>query len=184
MIVFLAGIFCPLLVETPKDNSNENRVVAESSNNAVGKNWSSSLARAQTESVDWWPMFHHDLTHTGYSTSTAPNTNQTLWSYTTGDCVLSSPAVAGGMVFVGSNDNKVYALSAATGTEVWNYTTGGSVGWSSPAVAGGVVYVGSYDYKVYALDAATGAQVWNYTTGSCVVSSPAVAGGVVYVGLR
>ena len=34
-----------------------------------------------------WPMFHHDLTHTGYSTSTAPNTNQTLWNYTNGSYV-------------------------------------------------------------------------------------------------
>ncbi|MGD0979447.1 MAG: thermopsin, partial [Candidatus Bathyarchaeia archaeon] len=36
MIIFLTGILCPLLVETPKDTSNENRVAAESSNKAVG----------------------------------------------------------------------------------------------------------------------------------------------------
>jgi len=28
--------------------------------------------------VDWWPMFRHDLNHMGYSTSTAPNTNNTI----------------------------------------------------------------------------------------------------------
>ncbi len=28
---------------------------------------------------DDWPMFRHDLGHTGYSTSTAPKTNRTLW---------------------------------------------------------------------------------------------------------
>ena len=49
-----------------------------------------------------WPMFRHDLQHTGYSTSPAPNTNQTLWNYTTGNFVASSPAVADGKVYVGS----------------------------------------------------------------------------------
>ena len=134
-----------------------------------------------TNPPDEWPMFRHDLNHTGYSTSAAPNTNQSAWSYTTGDIIFSSPAVAGGMVYVGSYDGKVYCLDASTGAFVWSYTTG-SVVSSSPAVAGGMVYVDSFDGKVYCLDAVTGAFVWSYTTGDNVDSSPAVAGGMVYVG--
>ena len=35
-------------------------------------------------SNDDWPMFHHDLTHTGYSTSTPIATSANLlWNYTT-----------------------------------------------------------------------------------------------------
>ena len=64
-------------------------------------------------------------------------TGAQIWNYTTGDVVDSSPAVAGGVVFVGSDDGNVYALNATTGAQVWNYTTGSSV-FSSPAVAGGV----------------------------------------------
>ena len=63
--------------------------------------------------------------------------------------VDSSPAVANGVVYVGSDDNNVYALSAKTGAKLWSYTTGNYVD-SSPAVANGVVYVGSGDGKVYA----------------------------------
>ena len=37
-----------------------------------------------------------------------------IWSYTTGNGVASSPAVTGGVVYVGSYDNKVYALNAGT----------------------------------------------------------------------
>jgi len=33
------------------------------------------------------------------------------WSYTTGSAVFSSPAVANGVVYVGSNDHNVYAFS-------------------------------------------------------------------------
>ena len=56
------------------------------------------------------------------------------------------------MVYVASDDNKVYALNATTGNVVWSYTTGSYVN-SSPAVANGVVYVSSEDYRVYAFGA-------------------------------
>jgi len=141
---------------------------------------------AQVEVVDWWPMFRHDLSHTGYSTSTAPYTNNTIWNYTTGAEVDSSPAVADGKVYVGSYDYNVYAFNATTGDVIWNYTTGDNV-WSSPAVADGKVYVGSLlgpdvISKVYCLNASTGTHIWNYTTGDHVYSSCAVADGKVYVG--
>ena len=138
--------------------------------------------RAQESTVDWWPTLHHDLTHAGYSTSTGPLTNQLLWNYTTGNIVdYSSPAVINGEVYVGSNDNYVYALDAATGAYIWSYKTGNSID-SSPAVADGIVYVGSEDHNVYALNATTGTKIWSYGTGDEVESSPAVANGVVYIG--
>ena len=127
-----------------------------------------------------WSMFRHDLSHTGYSESPAPNTNQTQWTYTTGDYVFSSPAVVDGKVYVGSEDNKTYCLNALTGALIWNYTTGAPVR-SSPAVVDGKVYVGSMDNKTYCLNALTGALIWNYTTG-WVLSSPSVVDGKVYVG--
>ena len=139
--------------------------------------------------VDWWPMFRHDLNHTGYSTSTAPNTNNTIWSYPTGNPVRSSPAVSDGKVYVGSENGMVYCLNATTGSYIWNYTTGAIVD-SSPAVADGKVYIGSYDHKVYCLNASSAymtqdeREIWNYTTRVqyAVRSSPAVSDGKVYVG--
>jgi outer membrane protein assembly factor BamB len=136
--------------------------------------WSNEL----TGSSDW-PMYRHDLQHTGYSTSNAPNTNQTLWTNTI--FALSSPAVVDGKVYLGSFDGTVHCLDAATGAKIWNYTTGDGI-FSSPAVAGGRVYVGSADDNVYCLDAATGAKIWSYKTGGDVWDSPAVYGGKVYVG--
>ncbi len=62
------------------------------------------------------------------------------WSSATGLDVYSSPAVANGVVYVGSNDNKLYAFYANNGTKKWDYTTNGDV-YSSPAVANGHVYV-------------------------------------------
>ncbi|MEV7445699.1 serine/threonine-protein kinase, partial [Streptomyces sp. NPDC091204] len=113
-----------------------------------------------------------------------------LWAHTTGNHVSSSPAVVDGTVYIGSEDKKVYALDAATGTPRWTYATGRRWGnllpnlWtaSSPAVVDGIVYIGSNDKKVFALDAATGTPHWTYTTGGGVYSSPAVVDGIVYIG--
>ena len=103
-------------------------------------------------------------------------------SYTVGSAIGSSPAVANGVVYVGSVDTKVYALNASTGALIWSYATGNAV-YCSPTVANGVVYIGSYDHKIYALNAGTGALKWSYTTGNSVYNSaPAVANGMVYVG--
>jgi len=139
------------------------------------------------DSVDSWPMFRHDLNHTGYSTSNAPTTNHTLWTYTIsdhmGDYVEPSPAVVDGKVYVGSDDRNVYCLDASTGAKLWNYTTGNWV-ISSPAAADGKVYIGSHDGNIYCLNASTGAKLWNYTAGNWVYSSPAIDGGKVYVGSR
>jgi len=107
------------------------------------------------------------------------------------DVFLSSAAVVGGLVFVGSGDQHVYALDAATGALRWKRKTGGVV-HASPAVAGGRVFIGSFDRTLYALDAATGAIHWTFQTGDDpelhnqvgIASSAAVAEGRVFFGCR
>ena len=60
-------------------------------------------------------------------------------------------------VYVGSNDDNVYALNAANGDLVWSYTTQGNVrAAAAVALNGSVVYVGGDDANLYALDAAVG----------------------------
>ncbi|MGW5682206.1 serine/threonine-protein kinase [Nonomuraea sp. NPDC003754] len=110
-----------------------------------------------------------------------PSLGAQQWAFSTGGRVRSSPTIADGVVYIGDEANKLYAVDATTGRERWSFATGGSV-HSSPAVAGGMVYVGSYDHKLYAVDATTGRERWSFTTSDMVSSSPAVADGVVYVG--
>ena len=98
-------------------------------------------------STDDWIMFRHDLNRTGYSSSSAPATNSTLWNFKTVWLVSSSQAVVGGRLNIGADDGKVFCLDASTGSKIWNYTTGGAVFFSA-AVIDGRVYVGSDD-KVY-----------------------------------
>ena len=141
----------------------------------------SDIETRSLSTADWWPMFHHDLNHSGYSTADTPETNKVTWTYATGDWVYSSPAVSDGKVYIGSDDGNVYCLDADDGIEKWNYTTGY---WadSSPAVSDGKVFIGSLDYKVYCLDAGDGTEIWTYATGGWVYSSPAVSDGKVFIG--
>jgi outer membrane protein assembly factor BamB len=113
-----------------------------------------------------------------------------LWHVLMGNqsfnCVVSSPAVVDGVVYIGAEDNNVYALNAKNGKTIWSFLTGDSV-YSSPVVVDGVVYIGSGDRNVYALDAKTGEKLWSYETGGGVGefgASPVVVDGVVYVGSR
>ena len=106
------------------------------------------------------------------------------WTATANNSISSSPTVANGVVYVGSDDYKLYAFNAQTGATLWTAPTGGKV-FSSPAIAtNGVVYVGSEDGKLYAFNVQTGAMLWASTTGYSIVSSPAVANGMVYIGSR
>ena len=91
---------------------------------------------------------------------------------------MSSPVVYVGFT-LRHPGQKVFALNATTGAQVWSFTTGDWVD-STPAVSGGRVYVAGRDGKLYCLDAATGILVWSHTTGSTDQSSPLVYGGEVY----
>ena len=82
---------------------------------------------------DKWPMFHNDLRNTGYSSSTAPRTNQTAWRFNTGGPV-DSPTVSGGFVYFGSYDDNFYALNITNGEVVWRFKTGNNI--LSPAASG------------------------------------------------
>jgi outer membrane protein assembly factor BamB len=116
-----------------------------------------------------------------------------IWTGAIGGGTGSSPAVADGVVYVGSDDGKLYAYAAGCGsggaecTPLWTGPTGGAIS-SSPAVANGVVYVGSGDGHLYAfaVGCSTGGaactSLWAGPAGGAVAASPAVANGVVYVG--
>ncbi|MDP6034719.1 MAG: PQQ-binding-like beta-propeller repeat protein, partial [Verrucomicrobiota bacterium] len=81
-----------------------------------------------------------------------PPPGTVLWEFETGDGVSSSPAIGSdGTVYVGSDDNKLYALNPKSGAKLWEFETGGFVD-SSPAIGSdGTVYVRSWDNKLYAI---------------------------------
>ncbi|HTB97552.1 MAG TPA: PQQ-binding-like beta-propeller repeat protein [Terracidiphilus sp.] len=106
-------------------------------------------------------MFRNDLAHTGIYTGDLRTLHHVRWKFETKGEVNSSPAVAGGVVYVGSNDGHLYAIDEKTGAKRWSFATRARIP-SSPAVANGLVYFGSYDGFFYAVDAATGTLKWKF----------------------
>ncbi|MEU8229117.1 hsp70 family protein [Actinoplanes sp. NPDC048967] len=93
----------------------------------------------------------------------------------------SAPVLAGGRVFVGSDDKRVHAVDARTGETDWIFATGAPV-VSTPTAAGALVHVGGQDGIVYAIDAATGDERWRFPGAAGEeFGSPVVAAGVSYV---
>ena len=103
-----------------------------------------------------------------------------IWSFTTGGWVLIAPAVVDDVVYAGSDDHSLYALTAETGDLLWSHATGDVIR-STPTVVDGRVFFGSNDNHLYALDAVTGQELWKYDTGDWVQYSPAVSNGRVYL---
>lgn len=129
-----------------------------------------------------WAMFHHDLGHSGSPGATSTIPQGTLkWVFKTGGPIHSSPAIANGNIYIGSQDYKLYAIDADSGTKRWEYETESWVE-SSPSIAKGKVYFGSNDSYLYALNAQTGEKVWDFKTAFPVRSAPAIAGDIVYFG--
>lgn len=105
--------------------------------------------------------------------------------------LVSSPAVTGGVAFVGSFDGKIYAFDAGgCGGPLCRPLWTGQVGDhldSSPAVADGMVFAGSTDGHFAAFDADGCGQaecdpLWTASLHSLDIASPTVAEGRVFVG--
>lgn len=151
-------------------------------------------------------MFRGNLSHTGvYEGVGVPKFNAVKWKFQTSGRVISSPAVSGGVAYVGSTDGNLYAVDADSGALRWKFPT---KSWltSSPAISSGVVFFESYDSNFYALEASSGQPKWKFQTAGekrfagthlhglqpqsesmpdpwdFYLSSPAVWNGAVYFG--
>ncbi len=98
---------------------------------------------------------------------------------------MSNPALdpEGGVVYVGSDDNHVYALDTDTGEQLWSANVGGTVIGSLTATAE-TILVGSYDTHLYALDRETGERRWRVENRGHVTGGAIPRDGRIYYSER
>jgi outer membrane protein assembly factor BamB/tRNA A-37 threonylcarbamoyl transferase component Bud32 len=122
------------------------------------------------------------LTRLSYQPSSAgEQTIKPIWTFECEDEIRSSPLFENGAIYIGSYDNNLYSINAATGEFIWKFPTeGGIVG--QPISQDGTIFFGSEDYHVYAVSARSGKMVWNYATEGPIRTSPKIAEGHVFVG--
>ncbi len=142
-----------------------------------------SLTHAQLSENDPWPKFHKDVRNTGKTSNFGTDVGKLKWKVITEGPVTSSPAVCldndgNEVVYIGSADNRFYAIDAESGTIEWTYETEGAIEFTSPACdKNKVVYVGSNDGTLYAFDTTKSDPSdpkWTYETGGAISGSPTI----------
>jgi alcohol dehydrogenase (cytochrome c) len=134
---------------------------------------------------------------------------QAAWAFQLGivdNGLQSTPLVADGVMFIVGSGNRVFAVEAATGTQLWKYTyepkvtikpdtTAGSARAAVDTVRGvaighGHLYVGTDDNYVVAVDIQTGQEAWRTLVedkarfGCSQKAAPLVVEDLVVVGSR
>ena len=165
-----------------------------------------ALVSLAAQSLSAQTTFHGNNARTGVYQSSGPKVLKGVkWQFKTQGSIASSPAIANGIVYIGSADGALYAVDEKSGQQKWKTQTRGPIA-SSPAVNDGMVFFLSYDGGFYSLDANTGARKWRFATGyekrfeakglhggtppeqtmpdahDVFLSSPAVFNGRVYFG--
>ncbi len=109
-------------------------------------------------------------------------TGKVLWRHDTPHGQMaSSPAVVGSELVYHSMSGHVVVLDRATGTELWELSTGSPIE-SSPIVQNGVDYFGAWDGRLYALSLRTRRLRWTRSLGAKITSSAAIDGGRLFIG--
>ncbi len=152
-----------------------------------------------------WP--HYGGTHRAWRYSALGEINASnvrrlapVWVFQTGDPdggLQSTPIVLDGVMYVSSSHNRVFALDAATGRELWRYvyplprdymTFYGP--WNRGVGVGhGRVFMGTIENHVVALDQKTGRELWRVNVedaqqcGCNITAAPQVVNNKVIVGV-
>ena len=93
--------------------------------------------------------------------------------------ITCPPVVSDNMVYVGTEDGKMYAFTADTGVNVWQKTFNDTLWLAKPS--DDIVVVGAGNV-VYALQQSNGEIVWSFDTNGPITIPPLVDEKTVYVG--
>jgi outer membrane protein assembly factor BamB len=111
------------------------------------------------------------------------NTGRLAWAFATQRPVRSTPIVSNGIVYVGSDDNSVYAIDAKSGEQVWSGPFKVNDDVHTPvALAAGTVIFSCMDANVYGANEASGRMRWVYQLPmSAIKCGPVVSNNTVYI---
>jgi len=152
-----------------------------------------AIARTSTEAN--WPQLGFDAGHSAdnpYETTIGPSNVaqlQQAWSFSTGTGNDAGNVIeASGVVYAPSANGMLYAINAATGSQLWSLSSGSGYAssGSAPAYDSGALFTvcttSTSTQGICALNAASGVSLWTYTfPGSDAYDGtpPVVSGGLV-----
>ncbi len=100
-----------------------------------------------------------------------------FWKIDLNAAVVAKPVIADGMIYVGTIDGTLYAISVAGRNVAWSITGGEDAGsiWGSPVITSEAIYFGDEKGNLYAVSPDDGSALWStpYSAGASLI-----AGGV------
>lgn len=148
---------------------------------------------APVDSPASWTKFRLN----GAQNPVLPGTLQTTWHIPTGGAFSSSPVIAGGVLYVGNNAGRVFAIDPATGRIKWQAHFSNPI-MSQPIVTGNLVvvgegnensssgaspsqpfHVGTPPSALIALNRTTGAVIWERALPGTAMPTPAMVGSML-----
>ncbi|MEA3557823.1 MAG: PQQ-binding-like beta-propeller repeat protein [Candidatus Thermoplasmatota archaeon] len=125
-------------------------------------------------SINAWSEWRGDKHHSASSEGETPENGDLVWSYQTGDQVLSSGVFYEGGMVIGSDDGWLYCLDPDSGKMNWKFRTGGSI-QTTALIDSGRAYFGSFDHYLYCIDLPEEdeqpREIWKYDCGVQIISS-------------
>ncbi|MGE0589293.1 MAG: PQQ-binding-like beta-propeller repeat protein [Cyclobacteriaceae bacterium] len=110
--------------------------------------------------------------------------------YDFADYFHSSPLIHNGVIYLGSSNNQVFALSADSGETLWSFKANDII-HNKPVVVGDKLFIGSFDGHLYALHLKDGRLLWKfksvgqqYFPKGEMQGSPVAGFGSVFIGSR
>ncbi|MEQ8170497.1 MAG: PQQ-binding-like beta-propeller repeat protein [Candidatus Eremiobacterota bacterium] len=132
-----------------------------------------------------WIMFKKDVSRCSYNPveKTDEQTENRLkqkWIFKPHGKISSSPVISDGMVYIGSEDTRLYALHIENGKELWNFNTSGEIK-ATPVIELKNIYLASNGGFFYALEKESLCVKWLFETKSKLNSSPVLLKDMVYI---
>jgi outer membrane protein assembly factor BamB len=128
--------------------------------------FTSRVAFGLYETTHPWTSYRHAQLRSGYQPVSTPDTNSTLWSWTSPSGVPKNPVIDEGIVYVAAYDD-LYAIDETTGAQLWTVDVNGgssssNIGNRGPTVSDGKLYVGDVEGYLWCLNATNGQEIWHW----------------------
>lgn len=112
-----------------------------------------------------WYTYRANYKRSAGTKVNVPVTNiEKLWEWTFSkdtECLSTPLSSAGNLLFLCSQNGKVYCIDGKTGKSVWAFITAGPI-LMPASIWNGRVFVGSGDGYIYSIEAATGRMLWRF----------------------
>lgn len=148
--------------------------------------------KAQSIREESLAMYQGNPKHTGYfETKSVKDKPKVKWKFETQDAISVAPVVYRGVVYIGCDDDRLYAIDEATGRQIWRFEAEGNIR-STPCVSEEGIYLTSEAGRLYKVNPASGEEIWRFSGQKkadlydyCIVnigSSPVMDQEKVYYG--